>query len=275
MAACSESDSQGFSFDSYAAVLKSYVDDKGLVDYKGLKAHRAALDDFTASVARLDSKTYDAWSDREKIAFWINVYNALTLKAIIDHYPIQASYLKSLVYPKNSIRQIPGVWNELTFPVMGLDMTLDQIEHDTLRAKFDEPRIHMALVCGAMGCPPLRNEPYTGASLDAQLDDQATKVMNDQRKFRIDRSTDTVYVSSIFDWFGSDFEKKYATGEVFKSFSDRERAVLNFICHYLTPDDNRYLKTRPLSLDYLKYDWSLNEKSGEEGSAKPSGGDHD
>jgi len=147
--------SHEFSVDPYAKALTSYVDDKGMVDYRGLKADHAALDDFTASIAHLDPKVYEGWSERQKIAFWINVYNALTLKAIIDHYPIQASYLKSLIYPQNSIRQIPGVWDKLSFPVMGRNMTLDHIEHAMLRAGFDEPRIHVALVCGAKGCPPL------------------------------------------------------------------------------------------------------------------------
>jgi hypothetical protein len=265
---------QDFSFDSYAGVLKSYVDDDGMVDYAELKANRKGLDDFAESVARLNPKTYDSWSDREKIAFWINVYNALTLKVIIDHYPIHASYLKTLVYPKNSIRQIPGVWQKITFPVMGRDMTLDHIEHEILRARFDEPRIHMALVCAAKGCPPLRREPYTGSRLNEQLDDQTVRFIKNKEKFRLDRSADTVFVSSIFDWFGSDFEKKYDTDKAFRSFSERERAVLNFISHYLDEADRKYLTSRPFSIDYLRYDWSLNEKSKQTGPADAAGGDH-
>ncbi|MBI5248739.1 MAG: DUF547 domain-containing protein [Desulfomonile tiedjei] len=248
------------SVDDYAAALKSYLDDKGMVDYKGLKSNRKPLDDFISSLSSLDPKIYEGWNDKEKIAFWINAYNALTLKAIIDHYPIEASLLKSLVYPKNSIRQIPGVWDKLTFAVMGRDMTLDGIEHETLRAKFNEPRIHMALVCAAMGCPPLRNEPYITAKLDAQLDDQAAKFLRDPEKFRIDRSNDKVYLSSIFDWFGQDFVKTYGTDKEFKGFSEKERAVLSFVSSYLESADKAYLLKGGFSIEYLKYDWSLNEK---------------
>jgi hypothetical protein len=248
------------SFDDYGAILTSNVDDRGMVDYKGLKANRKPLDNFLLSVSRLDLKLYEGWNDKEKIAFWINAYNALTLKAIIDHYPIQASLLKSFVYPKNSIRQIPGVWDKLTFAVMGRDMTLDGIEHETLRAKFNEPRIHVALVCAAMGCPPLRNEPYTGAKLDSQLDDQAAKFLKNPEKFRIDRNNKKVYLSPIFDWFGQDFVKTYGADKEFSGFSEKERAVLNFVGRHLAPADKAYFLKGGFSIEYLKYDWSLNEK---------------
>jgi len=249
-----------FSYDEYGKALKTYVDDHGMVDYKGLKADRKALDEFASAVSRLDPKLCDGWNEREQIAFWINAYNALTLQAIIDRYPIEASLLKSLVYPKNSIRQIPGVWDKLTFPVMGKDITLDGIEHATLRAQFNEPRIHVALVCAAMGCPPLRNEPYVGSKLDAQLDDQATKFLKDPKKFRIDPDNSKVYLSSIFDWFGEDFIKTYGTNAEFQGFSEKERAVLNFIGRYARPAGRAYLLKGGFAIEYLKYDWSLNEK---------------
>jgi Protein of unknown function, DUF547 len=246
--------------DDYAAILKSYVDDRGMVDYQGLKTNRKPLDNFISSLSHFDPKLYEDWNDKEKIAFWINAYNSLTLKAIIDHYPIEASFLKSFIYPKNSIRQIPGVWDKLTFAVMGNNMTLDGIEHSTLRVKFNEPRIHMALVCAAMGCPPLRNEPYTGAKLAARLDDQATKFLKNPEKLRIDRSNNKVHLSPIFDWFGQDFVKTYGTDKEFSGFSGKERAVLNFVSRYLEPADRAFLLKGGFSIEYLKYDWSLNEK---------------
>jgi hypothetical protein len=104
-----------FSYDSYAAVLKSHVDDTGIVNYRGLKAAREKLDEFSASAASLQRKVYDKWDEKDKIAFWLNAYNAFTLQVIIDHYPIKPSFLRSRVYPKNSIRQIPGVWDRIVF----------------------------------------------------------------------------------------------------------------------------------------------------------------
>ena len=169
---------QSFSYADYADALKAYVNDRGMVNYAELKSHSEKLDSFLSSLAGLNRKAYDGWAEPAKIAFWLNAYNACTLQAIIDHYPIQSSFLTSLRYPKNSIRQISGVWDELQFSVMGQPMTLDGIEHGVLRKEFHEPRIHMALVCAAMGCPPLRNEPYTGDRLGAQLDDQARRFLS-------------------------------------------------------------------------------------------------
>jgi hypothetical protein len=256
-----------FSYADYGAVLKKYVDDNGLVNYRGLKSDRKALDTLAASIARLDPKTFAGWSEQDKIAFLINAYNALTLVAIIDHYPIEWSYIRSVRFPRNSIRQIAGVWDEIRFPVMGRKMTLDDIEHRELRAKFNEPRIHMALVCAALGCPILRNEPYTGAKLNAQLDDQARKFMKNPKKFRVDRKEGRVYLSSIFKWFGDDFAKRYGTKEKFKKFGDSERAVLNFVSTYLRPEEKQYLENGTFSIEYLPYDWTLNEKKQEKGKS--------
>ncbi|MDQ7785364.1 MAG: DUF547 domain-containing protein [Desulfomonilaceae bacterium] len=249
-----------FPYIVYGTVLQTYVDDEGMVNYRGLKENRKPLDEFTESMSRLDPKAYDAWADTDKIAFWINAYNALTLKAIIDHYPIKASFFKSFVYPANSIRQIPGVWDKITFSVMGRDVTLDGIEHEILRSEFNEPRIHVALVCAAMGCPPLRKEPYVGPQLDAQLDDQSAKFVKDPDKFRIDRTDNKVYLSSIFDWFGEDFVKTYGVTKDFSGFSEKQKAVLNFLSRYVEPAEKAYLVEGSFSIEYLKYDWSLNEK---------------
>jgi hypothetical protein len=252
-------ESQGFPHAVYRELLKTYVDDAGMVNYSDLKANRKLLDEFAQSMSRLDPKDYDAWADTEKIAFWINAYNALTLKAIVDHYPIKVSFFKSFVYPDNSIRQIPGVWDKITFSVLGREITLDGIEHDILRAKFNEPRIHMALVCAAMGCPPLRNEPYVGGKLDSQLRDQSTKFLQDSAKFRIDRTNNKVYLSPIFDWFGEDFVKTYGMTQDFSGFPEKQKAVLHFISLHVEPGEKAYLMKGNFSIEYLKYDWSLNE----------------
>ncbi len=249
-----------FSYDSYAAALEESVDDGGMVNYKNLKANRKSLDTFVGTIGKLDRKTYEKWTEAEKIAFWVNAYNALTLRAIIDHYPIKSSWTKSLVYPKNSIRQIYGVWDKLQFVIMGKKMTLNSIEHDVVRKKFQEPRIHMALVCAAMGCPQLRREPYTGAELDEQLDEQARKFLGDRTKFRIDRDGGRIQLSSIFEWFADDFVKGYGTDSRFEGRSKSERAVLNFISGYLDHEEANYLAGERSRILYIKYDWSLNEQ---------------
>ena len=251
-----------FSYDSYAAALRKHVDDKGMVSYAALKETTAELHRFVRALAAVDTEMYEAWDEQAKIAFWINAYNALTLKVIIDHYPIKAGLISGLAYPTSSIRQIPGVWDKSLFLVMGQRMTLDQIEHETLRARFNEPRIHVALVCAAMGCPPLRNEPFIGEKLDDQLDDQVKRFLTDPAKFRIDRDAGKVHLSSIFTWFGGDFVKTYKPAEGFASGgSDAEKAVLHFISNDLPAAEAEYLKTGNYKVEYLDYDWSLNEQN--------------
>jgi hypothetical protein len=250
-----------FTYAPYADVLKTYVDDAGLVDYKGLKAHREELDRFARELADLDPVVYEKWTDKEKVAFWINAYNALTLQVIIDHYPIKAGFFGSFVYPKNSIRQISGVWDEITFPVMGKPTTLEGIEHGTLRKKFSEPRIHLALVCAAMGCPKLRNEPYVAEKLDEQFADQTRIFVATHSKFRINQDRGQVHISPIFKWFGEDFVDKYGTSMKYSGFDAPERAVLNYVSKYLSQQDRQYLEQGDYQIKYLDYDWSLNEQT--------------
>ncbi len=250
-----------FNYDDYAAVLTKYVDAKGMVHYAGLKSSRRSLDDFARALAQLEAKTYDGWDNNAKIAFWINAYNALTLKVILDNYPIEPGLITGLAYPKDSIRQIPGVWDRIQFLVMHKKMTLGHIEHKILRSQFDEPRIHVALVCAAMGCAPLRNEPYVATNLDKQLDDQSRKFLANPAKFRIDRGSGKVYLSSIFDWFGGDFTAKHLPTEGFTGHSDPRRAALSFASKYLSRDDADYLQGATYGIEFLRYDWSLNERS--------------
>ncbi len=248
-------------YDDYASVLKTYVDDRGMVNYRQMRGDRQRLDAFVALLAGVDTRTYQGWSEKERIAFWINAYNGVTLRVIIDHYPIKKrGGLFGFRFPDNSIRQIPGAWDKLRFPVMGKQMTLDEIEHEVLRKQFNEPRIHLSLVCAAMGCPPLRKEPYGGKTLDAQFDDQARRFLQEAQKFRIDRAKKEVHLSSIFKWFGKDFVKNYGTDKEFAGHKDFERAVLSYISKHLDEQDRNYLANERYKIKYLDYDWKLNEQ---------------
>jgi hypothetical protein len=239
--------SEPFTYDAYAEVLDLYVDEQGLVDYKALQANRQLLDDFNASIGAVSPATYESWNEAEQIAFLINAYNAFTLESIIDQDPL-----------KDSIRDIPGVWRIRSFKIAGQEKTLDNIEHQTLRSQFNEPRIHAALVCAAISCPPLRPEPYTAENLDAQLDDQVEQwLANADSGFKIDRENNQVYVSSIFDWFGEDWLTSYSVDQGFTG-SDKEKAVLNFISDYVDAEDREYLAAGDYNIGLLDYDWSLN-----------------
>lgn len=234
--------------EDYTEVLKKYLDASGRVDYGQLKRDRKKLDQFNAGIASVSPSAYNAWTDPEKIAFLLNAYNALTLEVIINHYPTK------------SIREISGVWDRLEFTVVGQKITLNAIEHETLRKKFNEPRIHMALVCASIGCPKLRKEPYTAEKLNTQLDQQARIFLASPSNFRIDRETGKVYVSSLFKWFGEDFQKNYGKPENIQGLNDKEAAIVNFISRYVSPDDRTYLEQGKYQINYLNYDWSLNDK---------------
>lgn len=236
-----------FSYQNYERVLSTYVDKNGNVNYKALKENRQKLDRFNASLATLSPDDFSGWTEKEKIAFWINAYNSLTLLAIIENYPTK------------SIRDIPGVWTRLQFNVMGKEVTLDEIEHKILRVQFNEPRIHMGLVCASIGCPILLQEPYTGEKLDRQLDEQTRRFIALNQNFKIDKQDNQVYLSSIFKWFGEDFIPSFKTQDKFAG-SDKERAVLNFVSQYLDESEKEYLMGGKYRVKYLDYDWSLNDK---------------
>lgn len=247
-------------YEDYAATLAAYVDENGMVDYSGLKRDRARLDTFARSLADIPETDYQSWETNDRLAFWINAYNALTLVTIINNYPIKSSRLKSLRFQKNSIGQIDGVWNDLKFTILNDKMTLDHIAHEVIRKDFNEPRIHMALVCATVSSPPLRIEPFMGAKLDRQLDDQTRLFLSHPRKFGIDRDKDRVHLSEIFEWYSDDFLDTHSPAGGYGDHSDAEKAVLAFIAPYLGPAEESYLRRGDYSISYLEYDWTLNER---------------
>ncbi|HAK56148.1 MAG TPA: hypothetical protein DCP38_11815, partial [Acidobacteria bacterium] len=137
------------------------------VDYGRLASDRVALDAAVDELSAVPRETFDAWSRAQRLAYWINAYNVLTLRVIVDHYPIRGSWLS--LYPRSSIRQIDGVWDDITWHAGGRQVTLDEIEHDILRPTFAEPLVHFAINCAALSCPPLRGEPFVAERLEAQL----------------------------------------------------------------------------------------------------------
>lgn len=243
-------------------VLKTYVDAEGMVDYAGLKANREDLDAYIASFAELPNAEYETWSEPQQLAFWFNAYNAITLQRIINHYPIEkGGFISGLRYPNNSIRQIDGVWDEITTTVMGKEMTLDNIEHDTVRENFTEPRLHAALVCAAMGCPPLRNEAYRADTLDEQLEDNSRDFLAHPDKFKIDRDRNRVHLSSILKWYGKDFVDVYNTGGEISGHGETNNAVLAYAAKHVPEADRNYLLNSEYRVEFLDYDWSLNEQT--------------
>ena len=235
--------------DAFASVLSAYVNDTGLVDYVALQGDRQFLDAYNASLSLTTPQTFSSWSEEEQIAVLINAYNSLTLKSIIDQSPIQ-----------DSIKDIRGVWRFKKHGLLQDEQTLNNIEHDILRADYNEPRIHAALVCAAISCPYLRQEPFTGENLDAQLDDQVEIFLSRDEVLNIDRENDVVTLSAIFDWFGQDWVPSFGTDDGFAG-NENQRAVLNFISEYVSESDRAYLEAGGYDIRYADYDWALNRQS--------------
>jgi hypothetical protein len=237
----------------YAALLNAYVRGSR-VDYAALHRDRVQLEGVIGEFAAPARTEELEWTRAQRMAFWINAYNALTLDAIVDHYPIEAGWFSR--GPRNSIRQIDGVWTALTWTIAGRDVTLDDIEHRILRPGFGDPRIHFAINCASVSCPPLSVMPYRAASLDRQLDEAARVFLASPHGMRIER--DRLYVSSIFKWYGDDFIERYAPG-VTGNRSPRERAILGAVARHGPAAAAAVARSGTPVIRYLDYDWSLND----------------
>lgn len=211
-----------------------------LVNYTALKAAPGPLDDYLSQLAAVSEVEFGAWPEKERLAFLINLYNAATLRLIVENYP-----LKSI----RSIGWLPGAaWKKEVVELFGRKISLDELEHGIIRQQYHEPRAHFALVCAALGCPPLREEAYVGARLDAQLDDQGRKFLGNAAKNRVDAATRVVYLSPIFKWFAGDFETASGT-------------VLKFVTPYFPESARGALTSGDVKVSYTDYDWSLNDQA--------------
>jgi hypothetical protein len=248
-------DSRGFdhAYTGYGAVLVQHVSGDR-VDYAKLKANRAALDRVVDEFGTVTREQEAAWSRPQRMAYWINAYNLFTLRAIVDHYPIQGSWFS--FYPKNSIRQIDGVWTGLQWNAGGRRITLDDLEHKLLRPEFQDPRVHFAVNCASLGCPPLATEPYRAPTLEAQLDAAAVRYLKSPRGLVVEGGT--LRLSSIFKWFGGDFEARFAAaGPAGRSATDR--ALLGVVAAYGPAPAQALARNAQTRIAFLDYDWSLND----------------
>ncbi|QHW00468.1 DUF547 domain-containing protein [Spirosoma endbachense] len=220
---------------SYDRLLKKYVNEKGLVNYKGFKADEKELKKYLDVIS--NNPPTDKWSKNDQMAYWINAYNAYTIQLILNHYPV--SSIKDI----GSRIKIPFVttpWASKFFKIGGEEMSLDNIEHGTLRKKFNEPRIHFALVCAARSCPRLRNEAYEGDKLIAQLDDQGSDFLNNPAKNAI--TPQKASLSKYFDWYKGDWK-------------ENNKSIEYWVNQYSKTKIN---KDTPIS--FLDYNWALNEQ---------------
>lgn len=241
----------------YDTVLDTYVRD-GLVYYRALKSDRRKLDGFVSALATATPP--DSAAREEQMAFWLNAYNALVLRSVIDQYPIA---FRSKEYPPHSIRQIPGVFERTPHRVAGRTLTLDQIEQ-TVLTTFAEPRLFLALGRGAVGSGRLRSEPYAAADLERQLAEIAAECVHRSTCIDLDRGANAVRASSVFSWRERDFTAAY-TAKADPKFATRspiERAVLGFIAPKLLTTEEQFLDRNEFQLRFQPFDWTLNDLTG-------------
>lgn len=229
-----------FSHELFDQVLQGYVDSQGRVDYARLKSNPGTLESY------LDLLAVNAPDDNAPfqtgLAFWINAYNALTIKGVLDHYPTTSV---------RKVKLFGGFFSRIKFQVGGRSYTLDNIEHDIIRYEFGDSRIHFALVCASLGCPILEKRAFVPETLEKRLDNATANFINNPEKVRLDRENSILHLSQIFEWYAEDFE-------------DTHGSVINFISEYLPEADAAFLKKEEVQIQYLKYDWSLNTQSGVE-----------
>ncbi|NHN27228.1 DUF547 domain-containing protein [Flavobacterium jejuense] len=206
------------------ALLKKNVSNTGNVNYRGFIRDKAMLENYLNTLAtKIPDET---WSKNAKLAYWINVYNAFTVKLIVDNYPIK------------SIKDISNPWEKKFFTLEGSNYSLEQVENEILR-KMNEPRIHFAINCASYSCPNLANQAYTSNTMERQLTDASKKFINDSSKNNI--SENEIKISEIFNWFSKDFK-------------NTNTSVIDFL--------NKYSATKisnEAKVSYLDYNWSLNE----------------
>lgn len=231
----------------------------GFVYYRALAGSRGALDRYIASL-NVPAATYDGWAREAKMAFWVNAYNAFVLQTVIGRYPIRGS---SSAYPANSIRQIPGAFDQTKHRAAGKSLTLDEIEK-TILPEFKEPRLHLALGRGAIGSGRLRSEAYTAGRIEAQLTDIMNEFVNERHMLYVDRTAGQVTVTPIVSWHEAEFVEAYAkkADDRFAQRSPIERAALAFVTPQLLPLEREFLQQNKFKITFHQFDWRLNDLTG-------------
>jgi len=244
---------------AFSALLKKHVvvidgGKASQVRYTELTKDRAALNNYLASLATVKEAEFNAWSSAQRLAFLVNAYNAATLELIVQHYPVK------------SIKDIGGVfdnrWKRKFIKLFGREVSLDMIEHDTLRkvGVYNEVRVHYAVNCAAIGCPALREEAFVADRLEKQLEEQALRFLSDRSRNRFVNGK--LEVSMIFKWFAEDWERGYS------GFDSRSVAIKSreeYFSRYAnvltdTAADRQLIGAGKFSISHLDYDWSINDK---------------
>lgn len=214
-------------------LVSEYVAENGDVNYKGFVKDSLKLNKYLNLLE--SAHPNKSWTRDEKLAYWINAYNAFTIKLIVDNYPVAS--IKDI---KNGIPFVNTVWDIKFINIEGAEYDLNNIEHNIIRPKFKEPRIHFAVNCASISCPRLRNEAYTADKLDAQLSDQTRYFLGNPKKNDLS-NPNKIKLSKLFTWFSGDFKETH-------------KSVIDFINDYAEQK-----VSKDAEIEYFEYDWGLND----------------
>jgi len=246
---------------AWTALLKKHVvlvdgGKASQVHYAGFQQDRAALKRYLDSLSKVAPQEFGGWSKAQRMAFLINAYNAHTVEKILTRYPDIRS-----IWDFGKVFGNP--FRDQFFMLLGRESSLDQIEHGTLRkaGAYDEPRVHFAVNCAAIGCPMLREEAYVAARLDAQLEEQARRFLSDRSRNRTSAGGGRLEVSNIFDWFKEDWTSGY------QGFDNRAAPIRSreqYFAGYAElladrPEHRKQIEDQKAELRFLDYDWALND----------------
>jgi hypothetical protein len=239
---------------TFDTVLDIYVRD-GLVYYYALKQERPRFDRYVASLA--GAPLPESADRNQKLAFWLNAYNAFVLQTVIDNYPIQR---RSTSFPSGSIRQIPGAFERRTFRAAGRTVTLDQIEKDII-VPLGDARAVLALGRGALGGGRLKSEAFSAERIEAQLNAATQEVVDRREMVFVDRQNGILSVNPMFSWREAAFIEGFAdkAAPVFASRSPLERSVLAIIAPLVVRSEAEFLEQNSFKMEFHEFDWRLND----------------
>jgi len=234
-----------FDHSPWDGVLKKHVNAIGEVDYAALKRDRSGLDLYVRMLADTSPESrQDLFPSREhELAYWLNAYNALVTKGVVDGYPVE------------SVRDLGLLWSffrRADYVVAGKRISLNTIEHEIIRRRYQDPRIHFALVCASLSCPRLAREAFQGERLDDQLDSLVKQFLAERRNLAADQSRNEIWLSKLLDWYAKDFEHP-------KGNDTGPKTVLEFVRAYAPEAERKKIAgMKNPRLRYRDYDWSIN-----------------
>jgi hypothetical protein len=251
---CANAFAHDHTYKAWDELLKKHVryvenGNASRVSYAGFAKDRAQLKAVLDEDQKVTRAEFDGWTKPQQQAFLINAYNAFTVEKILTRYP-----------DIKSIRDFGGVfgnpWKDKFFTLFGQPAYLDLIEHETLRKEgvYDDPRVHVAVVCASIGCPMLRNEAFTADKLDAQLEDAMRRFLSDRSRNRYNAQAKKLEISKIFDWYGKDFDKGH---KGYKSVKGTMAKYADLLAD--KPDDRLAVSNQQADVTFLDYDWALND----------------